>query len=437
MSNKQINEHPLQAMVRRNKAGGRAGMFSVCTANKYVLYAAVLYAKKHNCTIIIEATSNQVNQDGGYTGMVPDQFAQMVRQIIDEVGVNPEQIILGGDHLGPLTWCKESECSAMEKAAQLVRLYTLAGFSKIHIDTSMRLGDDDFSSPLETELSARRGAQLAAVVRDAFTQLQFQQPDARPPVLVIGSEVPVPGGSKQHEDIVAPTEPDQFREQVASFREKFALQGLDFSDVVAFVVQPGVEFGDDFVFQYDRDAARSLTDALKDYDDFVFEGHSTDYQTTDSLTRMVEDGVGILKVGPALTFALREALMALEQIEKELVQEKNKRSNFRCVLNACMDSDDKYWKAYYSGTPEEIEYKKLFSYSDRCRYYLPRAEVEEAVERLLKNLDMPIAPALISQHFPHLFEPYQRGQIGACARDLIAAHIGATLDRYAAACCML
>ena len=51
----------------------------------------------------------------------------------------------------------------------------------------------------------------------------------------------------------------------------------------------------------------------------VFEAHSTDYQTAGALRALVEDRWAILKVGPALTFALREALFALSAIEEELI----------------------------------------------------------------------------------------------------------------------
>ena len=77
------------------------------------------------------------------------------------------------------------------------------------------------------------------------------------------------------------------------------------------VVQPGVEFGSDSVFDYSRSSAAKITGALHRYDRLVLEGHSTDYQTRYALREMVEDGVAILKVGPALTFAVREGLFAL------------------------------------------------------------------------------------------------------------------------------
>lgn len=426
-------QHPLAEMVRANKRGETAGMFSVCSASPFVIQAAVRYAKVHNCRLIIEATSNQVNQNGGYTGMKPQQFADLVHKIMEKEQVNENLIILGGDHLGPIAWKDQSEDVAMAGAEEMVRSYTLAGFTKIHIDTSMRLGSDDPDLPLDTMVSARRGARLARVVESSYQQLLEKRPNALRPALVIGSEVPIPGGSTEHEDTVSPTPPQEFHQQVACFRQAFAEEGLDFSGVVAFVVQPGVEFGDDFVCMYDWEAARPLMDALRDYPGFVFEGHSSDYQTREALRRLVEDGVAILKVGPALTFALREALMALEQIEQALTPEEN-RSYFRSVLKHALDGNDKYWRAYYLGTAEQVDFKKLYSFSDRCRYYLPEPKVDAALNRLLENLSDPIAPAFISQYFPELFESWQNHQLENTAMDMILGRICAVLDRYAYAC---
>ncbi len=357
----------------------------------------------------------------------------MVEKIAREENLPAEQLILGGDHLGPLTWQNLPESEAMANSLALVREYTLAGFTKIHLDTSMRVADDDPNAALDVAVCARRGAQLACAVRDAYEERKKTHPDALRPVLVIGSEVPIPGGSQCHEDSVAPTDPAEFRRQYRVFRETFEKAGAPFEDVVAFVVQPGVEFGDDFVCQYNAENAAPLTEALLDYIPLVFEGHSTDYQTQDSLSAMVRDGIRILKVGPALTFGLREALFQLESCEKVLVSDAAKRSDFQNVLLAEMDASDKYWKKYYSGTPEEIAYKKLFSYSDRCRYYLPAEAVEKAIARLLENTkDVPVG--LISQFFPQQYPQVMDGKLASDGLSLVLSRTGVWCDVYAAAC---
>ena len=208
---------------------------------------------------------------------------------------------------------------------------------------------------------------------------------------------------------------------------------MAFDQVAAFVVQPGVEFGDDFVCQYNRENAACLTSALKDVRPLVFEGHSTDYQTEESLTRMVEDGIRILKVGPALTFGLREALFLAEEVEKTIIADDSMRSHFKEVLLKEMNTSDIYWKKYYTGSDEEIEYEKFYSYSDRCRYYFPAEPIREASDRLLANLSK-IPVALISQYFPCQYAKVVAGDLADDGESVILDRIGDWCSVYTTAC---
>ena len=83
---------------------------------------------------------------------------------------------------------------------------------------------------------------------------------------------------------------------------------------------------------------------------------------------MVEDGIAIIKVGPALTFAMREALFALAHIEDELIDDPEKRSNFIKVLDEVMVENPKSWKKYYFGSEKDVALDRKYSFSDRCRY---------------------------------------------------------------------
>ena len=423
--------NPLKEVIEKNRSGQQAGLYSVCSANELVLRSAIRHAARGQYPLIVESTSNQVNQTGGYTGIRPHEFMAWVRKIAEEEKMPGDSLVLGGDHLGPLIWQQEPEGSAMEKAAEMVKAYTLAGFTKIHLDTSMKLADDP-PGPLDPRVCARRGAALAKTVYRSFASM----PDrSKRPSLVIGSEVPIPGGSREHEDTVAPTRPEDFLQQVAVFKEEFEKEGIDFNDVIAFVVQPGVEFGDDFVCFYDSAKAASLTAALKTVPGLVFEGHSTDYQNPRNLAEMVRDGVAILKVGPALTFNLREGLLLLEAVE-EITTPPGSRSNLKKTFLEEMDASKKHWEKYYSGSPDEIEYKKLFSYSDRCRYYLPGKKVQEAIGLLLHNISA-VPPALLSQFFPAQYRRYMMGELQSDPLSLLYDRIGETCADYAGACGLL
>ncbi len=185
----------LRALLRSNLDGVAVGVYSVCSAHPLVLRAALRQALEDGSILLVESTSNQVNQFGGYTGMTAESFAQFVREIALDVGFPFDRLVLGGDHLGPHSWRSESADSAMAKAADLVRSYVLAGFRKIHLDTSMKCGDDPGGrqTDLSDETKTERAARLCEVAEEAWRALPAGSP---PPVYVIGTEVPTPGGER-------------------------------------------------------------------------------------------------------------------------------------------------------------------------------------------------------------------------------------------------
>lgn len=420
--------HILKQVITQNKAGKALGVCSVCSSNKFVIESAMEEALKYGSPLLVEATANQVNQYGGYTEMTPPMFRDYVYEIAANIGFPADKVILGGDHLGPLTWKDENADEAMAKAETLVADFVKAGFTKIHLDTSMKLGDDG-EGRLSSEVIAERGARLCAAAEKAFQQMEK---GSQRPVYVIGSEVPIPGGTQSNEGLEVTT-PSDFKETVDLFKKSFLKRNLTeaWENVIAVVVQPGVEFGSNTVHDYNRSEAAELTKTLKQYQDIVFEGHSTDYQKAQSLAQMVEDGIAILKVGPALTFALREGLMALENIEKELITDSQKLSHFTDVLERVMVSNPSNWKNHYKGSEEEKRLARKYSYSDRCRYYFTVPEVEEAIDRLIDNMSsIEIPMPLISLYFPNQYWKIRSGSMKNNPRELVKGVIKDTLDNY-------
>lgn len=427
-------QNPILALLQNRAAAREKGLYACCSANEYVIRAALRRAKENDTVALVEATANQVDQNGGYTGMTPADFHGFLMGLADEEGIPRARVLCGGDHLGPLPWRQMPEAEAMPRAEELVRAYVEAGFSKIHIDTSMRLASDDPAAPLCDAVIARRGAQLCRAAEDAFARYERQHPGSPAPVYVVGSEVPIPGGAQENEDSVAVTRPKDCEATLAEFERAFAAQGLSsaWERVVALVVQPGVEFADESVIEYDHDAARELTGWLKTHPGLVFEGHSTDHQPRECLRRMVQDGIAILKVGPALTFALREGLFALERIEQELYGMRDlPLSHFRAVLEQAMLEDTAQWAKYYHGSTAQKRYARAFSYSDRARYYLTSGKVKAATETLLKNLDTTGIPlALLSQYLPVQYARVHAGALSARAADLLVDRVGDCIDDY-------
>ena len=422
----------IRNLIDRNKKGIFCGIPSYCTANDLVIEACLEQAKRFDNHILIEATANQVNQFGGYTGMKPADFRDFVFSIADKVGFPREQIILGGDHLGPLTWSKLPEKEAMANSVELVKLFVSAGFKKIHLDTSMRVGDDPADKPLEDSTIAHRGAILYKACEEAYQELLKKNPGETRPAFIIGSEVPIPGGAQQAEDSIAVTKPEALKATIKAYEKAFKEEGIAnaFENIIGVVVQPGVEFGDGDAFIYNRENARILTKAAKEIPNIVLEGHSTDYQSAKALREMTEDGIAILKVGPALTFGLREGLYALSYMEKILVAE-SKRANFIETLEDTMLKNPSNWIKHYHGTEEELKVKRMFSYSDRCRYYLAQPEIISCINKLLSNMNKVEIPlGMLHQFMPYQYFKVRDGKLKPTAENLVKDCVVAIIEDY-------
>lgn len=423
--------HKLQELVQLQKQGQPRGICSVCSSSPFVLDAALRQAKAAGTAVLIEATANQVNQFGGYTGMTPADFRDALLKRADAIGFPREEILLGGDHLGPVAWQKEPYAEAMEKARTLVYDFARAGYTKIHLDASMPLADDKL---LTTEEIARRTAFLCKAAEEGFAAYRADCPQAQPPVYVIGSEVPTPGGSGE-EEALSVTKPQDLLEMLRIFAAEFQESHLQavWSRIVAAVVQPGVEFGNDSVHEYDRMAAAELVQAAKTLPDLVLEGHSTDYQPRHCLRSMVEDGVAILKVGPALTFAAREALYALSYMERAL--NVTEPSYFIEVLEASMLTSPGNWKNHYPAQGAQSRQLRHFSYSDRSRYYMAQPQVETAIARLLQNLQVTGIPlTMLSQFLPAQYAHIRAGKLVNDPREIVLDKVRDTLRVYWDAC---
>jgi len=417
----------LDTILHAKKQGEARGIPAICSAHPWVLKAALGSGAEQ---LLIESTCNQVNQFGGYTGMTPADFVAYIHRLADESGYPVEKILLGGDHLGPNVWQAEPEASAMPKAEQLVRDYVAAGYSKIHLDCSMKLGDDPVG-PLDVAITARRAARLARAAEETAARLG-RSDQLR---YVIGSEVPIPGGATEHEEGVAVTTVADARETIEVTHAAFRRAGLDaaWERVIAVVVQPGVEFGDDFVLPYDPAAARELSDFIESQP-LVYEAHSTDYQTPEALQALVRDHFAILKVGPGLTFAFREAVFALAMMEKELLPA-DEQSHIIETLDAVMLAQPGYWRKYYQGDERELAFKRKYSFSDRIRYYWPEPGVQRALDRLISNLEThPIPLTLVSQFLPDQYRGVQSGRMPLTPRAFILDKVGEALRMYERAC---
>ncbi len=430
----------LANVLKQNRAGSAVGIYAICSANRFVMEAGMRQALRDGTPLLIESTSNQVNQFGGYTGVTPAQFVSLVNEVAAGMNFPVDRIVFGGDHLGPHVWRKEGASAAMQKAKELVRACVLAGYTKIHLDASMALAGDPSgpSKPLAEEIVSARAAELCQVAEDAHAQLSS---GSHVPLYVIGSEVPIPGGELIDAETPATTRPEDVARTIQLTKAAFEERGLHsaWERVIAIVVQPGVEFGDATVFPYAAEKTGNLSQFVEDHWQGIYEAHSTDYQSPAALREMVRDHFAILKVGPWLTFAFREAVFALAAIEEEWLGDNagTTFSQVREALEAAMLANPEHWKSYYRGDEAALRFARKYSLSDRSRYYWPQTEVAAALWRLLENLTLyPPPAALLSQYLPRQSAAVQAGSLVNRPADLIRSKILEVIDNYAYACGM-
>lgn len=417
----------LRDTLREHKRGHANGIYSVCSSHPMVIEAALRAAARDDRYALIEATSNQVNQFGGYTGMRASDFRDYVAGIAARVSLPMQRVLLGGDHLGPNCWRGEPAEDALERSERLVADYVGAGFRKIHLDCSMSCADDP--EPLSDAAVAARAARLCQV-----SESSWQAHGGEPPMYVVGTEVPTPGGSAEELDALAVTTPSAVDATLEAHYTAFLERGLAdaWARVCALVVQPGVEFDHYKVINYQPDRALELSRRIEPEAGLVFEAHSTDYQTPAALAALVRDHFAILKVGPAVTFALRETLWALCDIERELGASPS--ASLKDVMMQAMQRDPRHWRAYYTdekSRPVDLQY----SLSDRIRYYWNAPEVSAACDALLANLRARGIPlSLLSQYLPTQYAAIRDGSLKNEPRELVLAGIDVVLSGYAQAC---
>jgi D-tagatose-1,6-bisphosphate aldolase subunit GatZ/KbaZ len=420
----------LNDLRNRHLSGRIGGQVAVCSAHPLVLAAAAAGAKRDGTQLLVEATANQVNLSGGYTGMTPADFADHMTRLSADSGLTPERVILGADHLGPHLWPQLPAMEAMAHAEALTRAFVAAGYRKLHLDTGRACADDP-GSRLPVKLAAQRAAALCRAAESTAAHFQIQ-----PPWYVIGTEVPAPGGALGQSGVITVTDPQDLRAELAHYEEAFQRAGVNqaWERIIAVVVQPGVDFDDRRVAAYHSQAAAALSAFHERLPNaMTFEIHAADYQTLPSLNQMVRDHFALLKIGPCLTFALREAIFALAHIENELPGLAH-RSNLIAVIERLMRTHPEYGNAHYHGTAQERRYLRRYGLRDRIRYYWSRTEARNACEQLMHNLRNPIPRPLLRQFLPDLAEAIASGALPPTPEAILHVRIQSALNPYVDAC---
>ena len=428
-------ENILHNLRSDHLAGRRGGMTAICSVRREVLEAAMESALSGSGPLLIEATANQVNQYGGYSGMTPAAFAPHIDRLADAMGFPRHRLVLGADHLGPYAWRGQPAETAMRRAVELVRRCVSAGFKKIHLDTGFGCADDP-PADLPPETAAERAAVLCRTAESAAERLA---PGASRPLYVIGVEVPPPGGALEDPEALEVTPVAKLQEALRIYAARFRSAGLEsaWERVLAVVVQPGVEFGDDTVARYGSARAAALSQFHARLPGIMtYEVHSTDYQPPECLGRMVADHFTVVKAGPCLTNAFREAVFALARIESDQLSRRRgvQLSNLRTVMEAVMLENPAHWQAHYRGPDEKRRHLRSHSQRDRIRYYWSHPAAASALERLVDNLKPRLSPEWVKAYLPEVCAALPDDQRHLDPTALIRRRIQLSLAPYFDAC---
>lgn len=320
--------------------------------------------------MLIETTSNQVNQFGGYSKNQPKDFIKKINKLIKSVKINKKFIYFGGDHLGPLPWKKNRSSLALKNSINLIDLYLKANYQKIHIDTSIRCKDDN--SLTNKEIFERTEYILKNIQNKKILKKVF---------FVFGSEVPLAGGNDIQK--IKITENNKIITEYQNFSKLLKSEKLSTKDF-ALVIEPGMKFKNHSITE-PRLKNFEIKKKFSKKNKFYFEAHSTDYQYLKILKKLVKNNFKILKVGPELTFNLVKSFLFMEQVQKKYYKSKN---NFKEIILKKMFLNNVYWRDYFKKNGKrKLEKKLINSFFDRTRYYLDNKDVINSIKTLEININ--------------------------------------------------
>ena len=350
-----------------NKIIKNKALPSFCTSNIETIKSIIFFCHINKLPCLIECTSNQVNQEGGYTYKTPKIFVKEILALRKKIKFNPKNLFLGGDHLGPLPWAGNLNNIALKNSINLIKDYLNENFSKIHIDTSIQCKNDKY---INSEIVFKR---TSKILNNTIIQKKIKNR-----FIVVGTEVPLAGSGDKKKIVI--TSNQRIKNEVFNFKKIFKKINLE-NNFFGLVIEPGMKYSHSSITKPNFTNFRKKKNISKQ-NNFFYEAHSTDYQSKIILRQLVKNNFRFLKVGPELTYNYSRSLFFMENIEKEII--KNKKSNIKKIIFSSMLKNKKYWKGYYIKKKPDLF---LNSKLDRMRYYFDTKEVTNSILTLKKNIN--------------------------------------------------
>lgn len=357
------------------ETGIRRTLFAACPNSTAVIKAAFRAAKRNNAPIYFAATLNQIDCDGGYTGMRPDEFVKLVR--MEAAAVNFDGIyIVAIDHGGP--WLKDKQRTekwsteaAMDGVKRSFEAALLAGYDLIHVDPTV-----DINVPAGQTIDIRLvAARTVELIRHCET---FRRAKGLPEISYeVGTEE-VHGGLADERT---------FDTSIAELKAGLAREGL--SDIwPCFIV--GKVGTDLHTTLFDTEVARSLTAKVRPLGSYI-KGHYTDGVSNPQDYPLC--GMGAANVGPEFTMSEYDGLAELERTEQKLLAEGRiaMRSRITETLERLVEASGR-WKKWLLPAEEGSAFgalsaeRRTWLVKTGCRYIWQEPEALVARQRLYDNL---------------------------------------------------
>jgi len=285
------------------ETGVRRTIFAACPNSPAVIRASLRAAKRNNAPIYFAATLNQVDCDGGYTGMTQEAFTRTVRFEAERINFTGP-VIIAIDHGGP--WLKDRQRTekwsvedAMNGVKKSFEAAVLAGYDLIHVDPTV-----DINVPkgqiIDINVVVERTVELINHIE------KFRKEKG---LAAISYEV---GTEEVHGGLADEATFDTF---ICGLKK--GLIGVGLEDVwPCFIVgKVGTDL-DTTVF--DAKVASRLTSKVRPLGSYI-KGHYTDDVANPEEYPL--SGMGAANVGPEFTMSEYRALCELEAVEKRLEAE--------------------------------------------------------------------------------------------------------------------
>jgi tagatose-1,6-bisphosphate aldolase non-catalytic subunit AgaZ/GatZ len=280
--------------------GVKRTIFAACPNSLSVIRAALKSAKRCNAPIKFAATLNQVDLDGGYTGLTPSEFVGKVHLHARNLNVT-SPVIIAIDHGGP--WLKDIHnrekwpySKTMSAVKESFEAAIRAGYDLIHVDPTVDItltGDMNIS----IDMVAERTLELIEYAENFRLKNNYPR---------ISYEV---GTEEVHGGLA---DLDVFRRFLELLKQGLKQKGLQ-NVWPCFVV--GKVGTDLHTTTFDPLVARQLTKIAKSYGSLI-KGHYSDNVTNPEA--YPESGMGAANVGPEFTEMEYNALIELEHIQQTL-----------------------------------------------------------------------------------------------------------------------